>query len=106
MRCAPQLDSNLWMKAPGPGRRTAPWLQGRTLFMRWVLVQAQRLDCRFVNCARDGQVVIALEVGQGRSRVNAQRARYFSIIISCILQGGLDVRDHLVWEQITVSVDR
>ena len=69
------------------------------------LVQPQRFDCRFVNCPRDRQAVIALEVRQGRSRVNAQRARYFSIIIPCILQGGLDVPDHLVWEQITVGVD-
>src|SRR5438874_7243322 len=73
--------------------------------MKWVLVQSQRFDSPFVNCAGNLQAVIALEVRQGRSRVNAQRTRYFSIIIPCILQSGLDIRDHFIREQITVSVD-
>ena len=69
------------------------------------LVQSQRFDCRFINCPRDRQAVIALEIRDGRSRVDAQRAGDWTIIVPCILQGGLDVRDHLVGEQITVRVD-
>ena len=69
------------------------------------LVQAQRFDCRFIDCSRDWQTVIALEIRDSGPRVNAQGARYWSRIIACILQRCLDVRDHLVREQITVSVD-
>src|SRR6266478_6304880 len=71
-----------------------------------MLVQSQRFDCPFVNCSGNRQAVIALEVRQARPRVNAQRTRNFSIIIACILQSGLDIGDYLIWEQITVSVDR
>src|SRR5256885_4609113 len=70
----------------------------RCVLMKWVLVQSQRFDSPFVNCAGNLQAVIALEVRQGRSRVNAQRTRYFSIIIPCILQSGLDIRDHFIRE--------
>src|SRR5207249_9026394 len=70
-----------------------------------LLVQSQRLDRRLVDCSRNRQTVVALEIGEGRSGINAQRTRYFSIIIARILQGGLDVCDHFVGEQITISVD-
>src|SRR5947207_7926896 len=73
--------------------------------MRWILVQSQRLDGCFVNCSCDWQAVITLEIRHGRSQVNAQRSRYFSVIISCILQSSLDVCDHFVRKQIAVGVD-
>src|ERR1051326_676190 len=75
------------------------------VLMRFVLVKSKRLDSRFVNCSGHRQAVIALEVRQSRSRVNAQRTGNFSVIIPCILQGGLDIGDYFIREQITVSVD-
>ena len=38
------------------------------------LVQPQRLDCLFIDCSRDWQAVIALEIRDSRPRVDAQRA--------------------------------
>src|SRR5438552_2927387 len=70
------------------------------------LIQPQRLDCCFVDCSGYGQAVIALEICEGRSRINAQRACDWSNVVACILQRSLDIRDHLVREQITVGVDR
>src|SRR5438552_17026527 len=70
------------------------------------LVQAQRFDCRFIDCSRDWQTVIALEIRDSGPRVNAQGARYWSRIIARILQRGLDVLDYFVGKQITIRVDR
>ena len=36
-----------------------------------VLVQPQRLDRRFIDCSRDWQTVVALEIRDSRSRVDA-----------------------------------
>ena len=69
-------------------------------------IQPQRFDCRLIDCSRDWQVVIALEIRDSRPRIDAQRAGDWTIIVACILQRGLDVRDDFVGEQITVRVDR
>src|SRR5204863_9672363 len=41
-----------------------------------------------------------------RARIDTQRAGDWTIIVACVLQRGLDVRDDFVREQITVGVDR
>jgi len=51
------------------------------------------------------QAVIALEIRDGRPRVDAQRAGDWTIIVACVLQRGLNVRDYFIGEQITVGVD-
>src|SRR6266478_3830385 len=70
------------------------------------LVQPKRLDRLFIDCSRDWQVVIALEIRDSRARIDAQRAGDWTIIVACALQRGLDVRDDFVWKQITIGVDR
>ena len=70
------------------------------------LIQPQRFDCRLIDCSRDWQAVIALEIRDSRPRIDAQRAGDWTIIVACALQRGLDVRDYFVREQITVGVDR
>jgi len=69
------------------------------------LIQPQRFDCWLIDCSCDRQAVIALEIRDGCPRINAQRAGDWTIIVACILQRGLDVRDDFVREQITVGVD-
>src|SRR4249920_845396 len=69
------------------------------------LVQPQRSDCRLIDCSRDWQAIIPLEIRDGRSRIDAQRACDWTIIVTCILQRSLDVPDDFVREQITVRVD-
>jgi hypothetical protein len=49
--------------------------ESRTTTFESALVQPQRLDCLFIDCSRDWQAVIALEIGDSRPRVDAQRAR-------------------------------
>src|ERR1043166_2474342 len=71
-----------------------------------MLVQPERFDCLFIDCSRDCQAVIALEIRDSRPRIDAQRACDRTIIVPCVLQGGLNVRDYFIREQITVGVDR
>ncbi len=70
------------------------------------LIQPQRFDCRLIDCSRDWQAVIALEIRDSRPRIDTQRAADWTIIVACALQRGLDVRDDFVGKQITVRVDR
>ena len=70
------------------------------------LLQPQRPDCLFVDCSRDWQAVIALEIRDSRPCVDTQRAGDSTKKVPCVLQGGLNVRDYFVGEQITVRVDR
>ena len=70
------------------------------------LIQPQRFDCRLIDCSGDWQAIIALEIRDSCPRIDAQRAGDWTIIVACVLQRGLDVRDDFVGEQITVGVDR
>src|SRR4030095_6688462 len=68
-------------------------------------VQPQRVDRVFIDCSCDLQAVIALEIRDSRPRVDAQRAGDCTIIVPCVLQRGLNVRDYFIGEQITVGID-
>src|SRR5262245_25513690 len=74
--------------------------------MQGRLIQSQRFDCVFIDRSGDLQAVVALEIRDGGPHIDAQRAGDWTIIVSCILQGGLNVRDYFVREQITVGIDR
>ena len=47
--------------------------ESMTAIFETALLQPQRLDCLFIDCSRDWQAVIALEIRDSRPRVDAQR---------------------------------
>src|SRR5256885_3380240 len=69
------------------------------------LFQSKRLDCWLVNCSGNRQALVTLVIGQSRSRLDVQRTRYWLAVITCLLQGHLNIRDRLIGQQITVSVN-
>src|SRR5437762_3776403 len=69
------------------------------------LFQSKRLDCRLVDCSGNRQALVALVIRQSRTRLDVQRTRYCLGVITCLLQGHLNIRDRLIGQQITVSVN-
>src|SRR6266446_4827946 len=69
------------------------------------LFQSKRLDCWLVNCSGNRQGLVTLVIRQGRARLDVQRTRYWLGVITCLLQGDLNIRDRLIGQQITVSVN-
>src|SRR5215471_11139174 len=104
MRSAAQLDSRLTsgrdMRNPEKTNDSINYNTGGAL------IEPQRFDRVFVDCSCDLQAVIALEIRDSRPRVDAQRTGDWTIIVACVLQRRLNVRDYFIGEQITVGVDR
>src|SRR6266446_3579329 len=69
------------------------------------LFQSKRLDCWLVNCSGNRQALVTLVIRQSRPRLDVQRTRYWLGVITCLLQGHLNIRDRLLGQQITVSVN-
>jgi len=70
------------------------------------LIQSERLDCRLINCSGNEQAVITLKIGKGRSRLYVKRTGYWAAVVARLLQCHLNVRDDLIRQEITVSVNR
>jgi hypothetical protein len=60
------------------------------------LFQSKRLDCGLVNCSGNRQALVALVIRQSRSRLDVQRTCYCLGVITCLLQGHLNIRDRLI----------
>src|SRR5436190_22763562 len=50
--------------------------------------------------------VIALIIGDRTTRERSNKAIHFSVVITLLLQRCLRIRNHLVWRQPVVGVDR
>jgi hypothetical protein len=72
LRCAahPNWIQSLFSKGYEVSQKTN---ESMTTTLESALVQPQRLDCLFIDCARNRQAVIALEIRDSRPRVDAQR---------------------------------
>src|SRR6266542_1018092 len=70
------------------------------------LIQPQRLDCRLVDRSGNKQTLVALIIRQGGTRLHAERTGNRTAVVTRLLQCHLNIHDHLVGQQITVSVDR
>ena len=68
--------------------------------------EAQRLQRFWVYEARDGQPIVLLVTFQRGTRCRTQNTINLIGIISEVLQCALHVRDHLIWRQILVTIDR
>ncbi len=60
------------------------------------LFQSKRLDCWLVNCSGNRQALVALVIRQSRSSLDVQRTRYCLGVITCLLQGHLNIRDRFI----------
>src|SRR6266487_4077355 len=69
------------------------------------LIQSKRLDRRLVNRSGNKQTLVALIIRQGGTRLYAERTRNRAAVVTRLLQCHLNIRDHLVRQQITVGVD-
>src|SRR6266487_296720 len=69
------------------------------------LIQSKRLDRRLVDRSGNKQTLVALIIRQGGTRLYAERTRNRTAVVTRLLQCHLNIRDHLVGQQITVSVD-
>ena len=67
-----------------------------TRSFKGALFQSKRLDCWLVNCSGNRQALVTSVIRQSRSRLDVQRTRYWLRVITCLLQGHLNIRDRLI----------
>ena len=70
------------------------------------LTQSERLEGSPIDCSRDRQAVIALEIGERCARRRSHHAIDSIAVISKALELSLNTRDHLARIHVLIAIDR